>query len=115
MPRGAPALALLLVVLLVVAGPVLGSGTAAATQSALTQNAGTQITPTTAPPATAGQPRSIPMPNSGAAPRDSGERGGVLQEAVFFGICGVILGGIGLVWWESRRKRRAQGRLPARR
>jgi hypothetical protein len=58
-------------------------------------------------------PDIIPMPNSGQAPRDAGERGGWMQEALFFSICGAIAGLGGLAWRDSRRKRRRQGRLGA--
>ena len=77
---------------------------------------------TTAPPpvtsATAptpvGTPDIIPLPNSGRAPETPGDRGGWQQQVLFFSICGAILVGIGLMWRESRVKRRRQGRLPAR-
>lgn len=61
------------------------------------------------------QPSIIPAPNSGEAPADAGERGGALQGALFFLVCGGIVLLFLLVWRDSRRKRRAQGRLAGRR
>jgi len=48
----------------------------------------------------------IPLPNSGRAPTEAGDRGGALQLAVFVGIlAGVgVIGG--LAWRESRKARR---------
>ena len=50
-------------------------------------------------------PRIIPQPNSGREPRDYGDRGGVGQTVVFFGICGAILALGGLAALDGRRKR----------
>lgn len=52
-----------------------------------------------------GAGRIVPKPNSGRAPRDQGERGGLLQSLTFFLICGALAAMAGLVWWESSRKR----------
>ena len=59
-------------------------------------------------------PHIIPRPNSGRAPSDPGERGGWMQEALFFAMCAAIVLMAGLVWRDSRKKRRAQGRLAPR-
>ncbi len=54
-----------------------------------------------------GSPHIIPQPNAGRAPRDAGERGGWMQEALFGLLCAVlVLIGL-LIWRDSRRKRRA--------
>ena len=61
---------------------------------------------TVAAPADAGDPHPgiIPAPNSGPRPQDEGERGGWLQSALFFILCGaLVLIGL-LIWRESRRK-----------
>jgi len=80
--------------------------------------AATTATTTPAPlgtaPAPVGTPDIIPLPNSGRAPATPGDRGGWQQQVLFFSICGAILVGIGLMWRESRVKRRRQGRLPVR-
>jgi hypothetical protein len=60
-------------------------------------------------------PGIIPQPNSGRAPRDPGDRGGWWQEALFFSICAALLAMAGLVWRDSRKQRRRQGRLGAAR
>ena len=92
-----------------VATLVLAPAVSAATT---TQPTTTQPTPTQpAPPsslqgAPAPAPRIIPEPNSGSEPRDYGDRGGVGQSAVFFGVCGALLAIGGLVVLESRRKLR---------
>lgn len=70
--------------------------------------------PTTLQPMAAPTPNIIPMPNSGHPPRDAGERGGAWQEGLFFLMCGAVLGIGGLIWRDSRKKRRKQGRLPAK-
>lgn len=58
-------------------------------------------------------PHSIPLPNSGAEPKSATDRGGWVQEAIFFGICGAILFMLGLVILESRRKLRARAAAEA--
>lgn len=51
----------------------------------------------------------IPRPNSGEAPTDAGDRGGILQGAVFFGIV-AALGVIAvLVVRQSRKAREDRG------
>ncbi|MDZ7674064.1 MAG: hypothetical protein U5K30_03220 [Acidimicrobiales bacterium] len=72
-------------------------------------NAGEPSTTSTtigdAPPA----PDIIPEPDSGSAPEDPGDRGGVLQTVLFVAVLGGI-GGIGyLVVRESRRARANRG------
>ena len=69
-------------------------------------------TDSTRPAVGAPIPNIIPEPNSGRAPRDPGDRGGWWQEALFFLMCAAVLLIAGLVWAESRRARRRQGRLP---
>ena len=59
-------------------------------------------------------PPIIPEPNTGHEPRDPGDRGGWWQEALFFIMCGAMLFIGGLVWRDSRRQRRRQGRLADR-
>lgn len=66
---------------------------------------GNQVTPS---------PDIIPRPGSGQQPRDPGDRGGWWQESLFFLMCGAVLVIIGLVWRDSRRARRRQGRLGPR-
>ncbi|MFN0030071.1 MAG: hypothetical protein ACKV2O_23185, partial [Acidimicrobiales bacterium] len=44
-------------------------------------------------------------------PRDPGDRGGWWQESLFFLMCGAVLFIGTLVWRDSRRARRRQGRL----
>lgn len=110
----------------VLAGALELGATLAATSVAGAQSSGgTTVTtsqiapatarvPTTAQPMAAPTPNIIPMPNSGHPPRDAGERGGAWQEGLFFVMCGAVLGIGGLIWRDSRKKRRKQGRLPAR-
>ncbi|MPY92031.1 MAG: hypothetical protein GEV08_02905 [Acidimicrobiia bacterium] len=85
------------------AGPVQANGAAATGLAAagLAQPATTTVSPGDAGPGI------IPEPNSGHAPRDSGDRGGWMQAALFFVICGALLLIGLLVWRESRRKRGA--------
>ena len=54
-------------------------------------------TSTTALPSSEGG--IIPKPNSGVAPKDSGDRGGAAQTALFF----VMLGGVGLIGFLAYR------------
>lgn len=77
-----------------------------------------QPTPSTTPATTPlTTPRIVPQPNSGRAPRDSGERGGFQQNLVFAMICfGLVVIGL-LIWRDSRRKLAARaaahsGRTP---
>lgn len=116
-------------VLLWVVVVLLAMGSATATVSAAgaqetTPSTATASTPATVPatvPATDVTtpvpddvdvtPNMIPQPNSGRAPRDAGERGGWMQEVLFFAVCGAVLVIGALVWRESRAKRRQQGRL----
>ncbi len=71
----------------------------------------TDLTPTSQ--ASAAIPRIIPLPNTGHEPRDPGDRGGWWQEALFFSMCGAVLLIAALVWRDSRKQRRRQGRLGA--
>ncbi len=66
---------------------------------------GNQVTPS---------PDIIPRLGSGQEPRDPGDRGGWWQETLFFLMCGAVLLIGGLVWRDSRRARRRQGRLGPR-
>jgi hypothetical protein len=47
----------------------------------------------------------IPEPNSGQAPEEAGDRGGVLQILVFMAMVAAIGGGVALMVRESRRAR----------
>ena len=107
--RTAAARAGLLTVLLLVTAPSVATGAGAATAP----TGSGSVTATTAPTPVA-TPDIIPLPNSGKAPETPGDRGGWQQQVLFFSICGAILVGIGLIWRESRTKRRRQGRLPTR-
>lgn len=94
-----------------------GSSTTVTTSSVPASIPSTPVTarvPTTLQPMAAPTPNIIPMPNSGRPPRDAGERGGAWQEGLFFVMCGAVLGIGGLIWRDSRKKRRKQGRLPAK-
>lgn len=51
----------------------------------------------------------IPEPNSGAEPRDAGDRGGALQTVLFLGLVGAIALGGALVIRQSRRARAERG------
>lgn len=68
---------------------------------------------TTAPVSTLGeQPEGggiIPRPDSGVAPEDAGDRGGVLQTLLFVIVVGGVASIIGLVVRESRRARAERG------
>jgi hypothetical protein len=65
--------------------------------------------PTTSVPEGVEAPSIIPRPGSGAAPTDAGDRGGVLQTALFvIVVAGVVLIGA-LVVRESRRSRDRRG------
>ncbi len=98
-----------------VAGAQSSGGTTATTPAATPGAAPvTARVPTTLQPMAAPTPHIIPMPNSGRPPRDAGERGGAWQEALFFLVCGAVLGIGGLIWRDSRKKRRKQGRLPTK-
>ncbi len=59
-------------------------------------------------------PHIIPRPNSGAEPKAATDRGGWVQEAIFFSICGAILFIALLVFLESRRKLRARAEAEAK-
>jgi hypothetical protein len=59
-------------------------------------------------------PDIIPRPGTGQEPRDPGDRGGWWQETLFFLMCGAVLVIVGLIWRDSRRARRRQGRLAPR-
>jgi hypothetical protein len=56
-------------------------------------------------------PDIIPQPNSGREPGDPGDPGGWWQEGLFLLICAALVVMAGLVWRESRKQRRRQGRL----
>lgn len=60
-------------------------------------------------------PRIIPLPNSGQAPQDPGDRGGWLQVSLFWFLLGA-LGLIGLLIWRDghRKKRKAAAARAAR-
>ena len=68
--------------------------------------------PTTSVPLARGDElgNSLPLPNSGSAPRDAGDRGGAAQVAVF-GLVVVGIGFIGLM--VAREVRRGRRRLEA--
>jgi hypothetical protein len=51
-------------------------------------------------------PRIIPLPNSGRAPQDAGDRGGWLQVSLFWFILAALAVLGLLVWRDSRRKLR---------
>lgn len=51
----------------------------------------------------------IPEPNSGEDPDDAGDRGGVLQTAVFVGIMVAVAGAGGWLVVQSRRTRARRG------
>lgn len=74
-----------------------------------------QAQPTSTVPPAPSQPRSIPRPDSGQAPRDSGERGGSQQELLFYLLCGSLVVLALLIWRDSRRKLRARARTAAAR
>jgi len=95
-------------------GPVATAG-AQTSVSPPTVPATDRVATTVAVPVGVATPNIIPAPNSGHTPRDAGERGGWMQELLFFAICGAIAVIGGLVWRESRQKRRAQGRLTSTR
>ena len=53
-------------------------------------------------------PDMIPSPNSGAEPVFSGDRGSGAQYSVLIGMTVAIVAIVGLVYWESRRKKARQ-------
>ena len=89
--------------------PLAGAETTASTP--VTLPATDRVRTTSASGSQSVTPEIIPMPNSGRAPQDAGERGGWMQQGLFFAICAAIAGLGGLAWRDSRRKRRRQGRL----
>ena len=95
-----------------VAWPTSSAGAqAGVTTTVAVTVAGASAVPTTLRLSAAPAPDIIPQPNRGRAPSDAGERGGAWQEGLFFIMCGAIVAIGGLVWRESRAKRRQQGRL----
>lgn len=70
--------------------------------------AGPWLMAATAPPTTAPTPPDFPLldrPNSGRPPEHDTDYGGWVQFAIFGGIMVAVVGGIGLITLESRRKR----------
>lgn len=69
--------------------------------------AGAQDEPTTTTTIVAELPPAeiIPRPNSGAAPAESGDRGGALQLGLLAGVVVVLAGGVANIVRQSRRAR----------
>jgi len=106
-------LAASVVALLVLAGQAGGAAAQTSASTPVTVPATNRVATTAPSGSQSVTPDIIPLPNSGRAPRDAGERGGWMQEALFFLICAAVAGLGGLAWRDSRRKRRRQGRLGA--
>ena len=93
-------------------GPALTAAPASATATAAPP--GVLAAQTTVPPTTttAGDdgpspvPRIIPLPNSGEAPRDAGDRGGWLQVSLFWFLLGALALIALLIWRDGYRKKR---------
>jgi hypothetical protein len=110
----------LLVVSVGAASPSAAVAAAQATTAATTQGTslGTQPpAPTSTAPSDGSPapiPRIIPLPNSGEAPQDPGDRGGWLQISLFWFVLGA-LGIVGLLIYREGRsnKRKAAARAAA--